>query len=62
MTDYGPIVRIALRYIIGACFLGSQSLGDQLAADPDLIAIGSVIVAGLVEWFYHKAKKNGGAT
>ena len=60
--DYGPIVRIILRYLVGAAFMGSQAIGDQLAADPDLVAIGSLIIGALVEAYYAWAKRRGGAT
>lgn len=57
--DYGPWVRIILRYIIGGCFIGSAVVGQQLAANPDLVAAGSVVAAGVVEGFYAVAKKRG---
>lgn len=62
MMDYGPIVRIILRYIVGAFVMGSAEAGEYLAADPDLIFFGSLVVGGLVEVFYAIAKKRGGAT
>ena len=60
--DYAPLVRIVLRYIVGAGIMGSATIGDQLAADPDLIFYGSMAVGALVEAFYAMAKRRGGAT
>lgn len=57
--DYGPWVRIILRYLIGGCFVGSAAVGQQLAADPDLVAAGSVATAAAVEGFYALAKQRG---
>lgn len=62
MTEYGPIVRIVLRYIVGGVFMGSTVLGEQLAADPDLVAMGALALGGAVEGFYVWAKRRGGAT
>lgn len=57
-----PIIRIFLRYVVGAAILGSQAMGDDLAADPDLVLAISLLIGAATEYFYMKAKKNGGAT
>lgn len=62
MMDYGPIVRIILRYLVGAGVMGSTEMGEYLAADPDLIFFGSMAIGAIVEAFYAIAKKRGGAT
>lgn len=60
--DYAPLVRIVLRYIVGAGLMGSSAIGQELAADPDLIFYGSMAIGALVEAFYAMAKRKGGAT
>jgi len=60
--NYAPFVRIIMRYIIGAAFLGSEQIGDKLAADPDLVAVGALAMAAVVEGAYAMARKRGGAT
>lgn len=60
--DYAPIVRIVLRYVLGAAFMGSDELGQQFAADPDLIALGTVVIGAAVEGIYALAKRKGWAT
>lgn len=59
---YAPIVRIILRYVVGAGIMGSSSIGDRLAADPDLIFYGSLAVAAVVEAAYAFSKRKGWAT
>lgn len=63
MSMYGPIVRIILRYGVGAVF--TASVGDMLASDPDVVNIGTAalsgVVSGATEWFYARAKRQGGA-
>ena len=60
----GPIIRIALRYGVGA--LAGWHVGDMLAGDPDIvdtIAAGvSLAGAAATEWWYRRAKQTGGAT
>lgn len=56
---FGPIARIILRYIVGAAFMGSSQIGDQLAADPDIVVLVSVLVGGAVEIAYALAVKYG---
>lgn len=60
--DWAPIVRIILRYVIGAGIMGSQQIGEQLAADPDLVVAGSLLLGAIVEGFYVYAKKVRGKT
>lgn len=60
--EYGPIVRIILRYIVGGAFMGSVALGDRLAADPDLVAMGALALGAVVEGAYIWAKRRGGKT
>lgn len=60
--DYGPIVRIILRYIVGAAAFGSAQLGEQLAADPDVVLMGSLALGAVVEAAYVYAKRKGKAT
>lgn len=59
--NYGPLVRIFLRYIVGGVFIGSETIGEQLAADPDLVAAGAVLVGFAVEAFWVLAKRKGWA-
>lgn len=60
----GPFIRIALRYGVGG-IIGFE-LGNQLAADPDVIAVTTVAATAAVgfatEGFYLLAKKFGWAT
>lgn len=60
--DYAPIARIVLRYILGAAFMGSDEIGMQLAADPDLVMTATVVIGAAVEGIYAFAKKKGWAT
>lgn len=60
----GPYVRIILRYAVGAV-IGYQ-IGDQLASDPDVVAVataGAAAVVGVVtEGVYALAKRLGWRT
>lgn len=60
----GALIRIALRYGIGA--LAGWGVGEQLAADPDVqvvVTAGFSIGCGIVvEGWYWAAKKFGWAT
>ena len=60
--DYAPLSRIILRYIVGAAAMGSQEVGERLAADPDLVLALSVAVGIAVEGFYAASKKWGWST
>jgi len=60
----GPFIRIALRYGVGA--LVGYEVGAQLASDPDVIAVTTVLAASVVgavtEAFYALAKRFGWRT
>lgn len=60
--NYAPIIRIILRYLVGAVFMGSSEVGAQLAADPDLVAMGAIGLGLAVEAAYALAKRGGGST
>jgi len=60
--EYAPVVRIILRYAVGAGLMGSAPLGDQLATDPDLVFYGCAAIGLLVEIAYGLAKKWGKST
>ena len=59
-----PIIRILLRYGVGALF--TYEVGDMLSSDPDVLDVATAAVAAVVgvatEWWYARAKKSGGAT
>lgn len=52
-------VRIFLRYAIGAVFVGAGPIGEQLAADPDVVMTVSGAAAFVVEGVYVFAKRRG---
>ncbi len=56
---YAPLARIILRYLVGAGVIGSSQIGEQLAADPDLIMYVSLAIGAVVEWFYLRRNKAG---
>lgn len=58
--NYAPIVRIVLRYVVGAGVMGSVAIGEKLAADPDLVMMGSLALGAVVEFAYARAKMIGG--
>lgn len=60
--EYGPLIRIALRYLVGATIVGSVEFGEHLAADPDLVAVLALAVGAAVEAYYAYAKRKGKAT
>ena len=60
--DYAPIARIILRYLVGAGLMGSQQIGDMIAADPDLVLTLSLALGAAVEGAYAWAKRKGGRT
>lgn len=62
MRNYGPIVRIILRYVVGAGIMGSEAIGEALAANPDVVLIGSMVIGAAVEGGYALAKRRGWAT
>ena len=59
-----PIIRILLRYGVGALF--TYEVGDMLSSDPDVLDVATAAVAAVVgvatEWWYARAKKSGGVT
>lgn len=59
-SNLGPFVRIALRYGVG--YFAGAEIGKQLAMDPTIVAAVSMIAAAVIEWFYMRARKGGGAT
>ena len=62
MIDYAPIARIVLRYAVGAGVMGSEAIGNQLAADPDIVVAASLAIGIGVEAFYGLAKRRGWAS
>lgn len=60
--NYAPIARIILRYLIGGVFVGSAAVGERLAADPDLVAMGAIALGAIVETAYAYARRKGLAT
>lgn len=60
----GPFIRIILRYGVGAVI--GYEVGNQLATDPDVVAVATVAAASLAgavtEYFYVIAKKLGWRT
>lgn len=60
--NWAPLARIILRYIAGAGVMSSMTLGNQLAADPDLVLYLSLGIGAAVEGAYAYAKRRGGAT
>lgn len=60
----GPFIRIALRYGVGG-LIGFE-VGNQLASDPDVLAVTTVAATALVglvtEGFYILAKRLGWRT
>ena len=57
--NYAPLARIILRYIVGAGVMGSAQIGNQIAADPDLVLVVSLIIGGVVETLYAISKRKG---
>nr|WP_309504267.1 hypothetical protein [uncultured Roseovarius sp.] len=56
----GPIARILLRYGVGLA--AGLAVGDQLAADPDLVLVLTGLIAAGTEAAYTLAKRKGWAT
>ena len=56
------IIRILLRYLIGALLVGSNEVGQQLAADPDIVMALAFALGAAVEGFYVLAKRRGWTT
>lgn len=59
---YAPLARILLRYAVGAGVAGSVTMGDRLAADPDLVLYASLAIGAIVEAAYVAAKRWGWST
>lgn len=59
---YAPLVRILLRYGVGAAIFASPEIGERLAADPDLVMVLAGAIGATVEGAYIHAKRKGGAT
>jgi hypothetical protein len=60
--NFAPIIRIVLRYVVGAGLMGSHQIGDILAADPDLVLMISAGIGIAVESGYAIARRKGWAT
>lgn len=60
----GPIVRITLRYAVGAVI--GYEFGARLASDPDIVAVATVAASALAglatEGFYAAARRFGWRT
>lgn len=59
MVINGAIARIILRYVVGAAFMGSSAIGEQIALDPDIVEILAVFVGVGIEAAYTLAKRWG---
>ena len=60
--QFAPLARIVLRYAVGAGIMGSATIGNQLAADPDLVLYVALGIGAAVEAGYAIAKRKGWAT
>jgi hypothetical protein len=54
-----PIIRILLRYVVGGLMMGSIAMGEQFAADPDIVITLSAVVGLAVEGFWIASRKLG---
>jgi hypothetical protein len=59
---WAPLARIILRYVAGFAIGGSMTLGNTLAADPDLVMYVALGIGATVEAVYAIAKRKGWAT
>lgn len=57
---YAPIARIILRYGVG--LTAGMALGNQLAADPDMVIVLAGLVGAAIEGAYAIAKRKGWST
>lgn len=57
--NYAPIVRIAIRYVVGL-MIGAD-LADTLAGDPDVVTVVALALGAAVEFAYSLAVKYGWA-
>lgn len=60
MSDWAPLARIVLRYIVGGV-VGMEA-GAVLAGDPDVVFYVALAIGALVEVVYAYAKRRGWAT
>lgn len=60
--NYAPLARIVLRYLVGAAIMGSSQIGEELAADPDVVMLVAAGIGAAVEAGYVLAKKRGWST
>lgn len=64
MVMWQPWVRILLRYGVGA--VAGVSAGEAWASDADLVnalaVVAALIAARATEWWYQRAKREGGPT
>ena len=60
MSDWAPLARIVLRYIIGGV-MGMEA-GNLLAGDPDVVFYVALGLGAAVEVLYTYAKRKGWAT
>ena len=58
--QFAPIARIILRYGVG--FVVGRAIGDDLAADPDVVMFTAMGVGAAVEIVYTWAKRKGRPT
>jgi len=57
---YAPIVRIIIRYGVGAVIGMAQA--ERLAADADIVTVGALALGAAVESVYALAKRKGWTT
>lgn len=55
----GAWARIIARYALGAILAGSGPIGQQIAVDPEIIALVAAGGMAVVEWVYARAKRRG---
>jgi preprotein translocase subunit Sec61beta len=60
--EWAPVARIILRYLAGGMILGSDTVGETLAADPDLVMVVGLIIGSIVELLYAYAKRKNWTT
>jgi hypothetical protein len=58
--DWAPFARIFIRYAVGAVIGLAQA--ERLAADPDVVTVVALGIAGITEAAYLVAKRKGWAT
>lgn len=60
MDQYAPFARIILRYGVGLAV--GLNMGEELAADPDLVLAVAMLIGLGVEALYIHARRKGKAT